>query len=72
MRAAHCTWCQWMRCQDVVFSVRKQVGSFEQRERKRVKAEQPEQQVLRGHGHVDEEVPILAVVQQRGLNLEEV
>jgi hypothetical protein len=58
--------------EDVIFYIREEVVCFEQRERKGVKPEKSKEGVLGSHRNVEEEVPILSIIQQGGLNLKEV
>jgi hypothetical protein len=58
--------------EDVTFYIREEVVCLEQRKRKGVKPEKPKERVLGSHGDVKEEMPILSVIQQGGLNLKEV
>jgi hypothetical protein len=58
--------------EDVIFYIREEVVRFEQRKRKGVKLEKPKEGVLGSHRNVEEEVPILSIIQQGGLNLKEV
>jgi hypothetical protein len=58
--------------EDVIFDIRQEVVRIEQRKRKGVKPEEPKQGVLGCHGNVKEEMPVLSVIQQRGLDLKEI
>jgi hypothetical protein len=58
--------------EDVIFDIRQEVVCIKQRKRERVKPEKPKERVLGCHGNVKEEMPVLSVIQQRGLDLKEV
>ncbi len=58
--------------EDVVFDIRQKVVCIKQRTRERVKPEKSNERVLGSHGDVKEEMPVLPVIQQGGLNLKEV
>jgi hypothetical protein len=57
---------------DVIFDIRQEVVCIKQRKREGVKPEKPKERVLGSHGDVKEEMPVLSVIQQGGLNLKEV
>jgi hypothetical protein len=58
--------------EDVVFDIRQEVVCIKQREREGMKPEKPKERVLGCHRNVKEEMPVLSVIQQRGLDLKEI
>ncbi len=57
---------------DILLHVRHQMMGVEQGQWKWMKPEQPKQRVFWSHGHMDEDVPVEAVEEERGFHLKEV
>ncbi len=58
--------------QDVIFDIRQEVVGIKQQKREGMKLEKLKERILGCHRNVQEEMSVLSIIQQRGLDLKEV